>query len=253
MTNYKLQLNRDKTEMMFIAPNKSLCSDSVPSTIMFDDGTAIQVSDTVRNLGVVLDKSLSFEQQVSAICRMCYLELRRISSIRHLLSVEATKTLICSFVLSRLDYCNSLLAGCPKHLLQKLQRIQNNAARLIFRTSRSSHVTPLFISLHWLPVERRVQYKIALLCFKSLNGLAPAYLSDLIHIYIPSRQLRSSADTRVFRIPSFRTKTFGQRAFSYQAPIIWNQLPYHVRHSPNLSAFKSSLKTHLFQASFPSH
>ena len=115
-----------------------------------------------------------------------------------------TKKLLRAFVLSRLDYCNSLLVGCPMYLLSKLQKVQNNAARLIFRTTRSAHVTPRLHSLHWLPTEQRIEYKSSLLCFKIISHQAPIYLSELLHLYAPFRQLRSSTDTRVFRIPSFQ-------------------------------------------------
>ena len=155
---------------------------------------------------------------------------------------------ICSF---KTDYCNLLLAGCPKYLLSKLQKVQSNAAKLIFRTIRSAHVTPILHSLHWLPTEQRIECKLSLLCFKIISHRAPIYLSEL-HFYTPSRQLHSSADTRVFRIPSFRTKSSGQSSFSYQAPVIWNQLPVSVRHSASVSSFKSSLKTFLFLKPFSS-
>ena len=161
------------------------------------------------------------------------------------------KHLLCAFVLSRRDYCNSLLAGCPKYFLSKLQKVENNAARLIFRTTRSAHVTPILHSLHWLPIEQRIEYKSSLLCFKISSHQAPVYLLELLHLYTPSRQLGSSTDTRVFRIPSFRTKSCGQRSFS-QAPDIWNQLPVSVRHSTSVGSFKSSLKTFLFLKTFPS-
>ena len=95
--------------------------------------------------------------------RICYLELRRVSAVRHYLSEDVTHThkkkMLCVFVLSRLDYCNSLLAGCPRYLFSKLQKIQNNAARLIFRTTRSTHLTPMLHSLHWLHIEQRIEYK----------------------------------------------------------------------------------------------
>ena len=172
--------------------------------------------------------------------------------ISHYLSEDVTKILLCAFVLSRLDYCNSLLAGCPKYLLSKLQKVQNSAARLIFRTTRSAHVTPMLQSLHWLPIEQRIKYKLCLLCFKIISHQAPIYLSELLHLYSPSWQRRSSIDTRVFRIPSFRTKSCDQRSFSYQALVIWNQLPVSVRHSTSVSSFKSSLKTFLFLKTFSS-
>jgi hypothetical protein len=72
----------------------------------------------------------------------------------------------------------------------------------------------------------------------------------LLHTYTPSRQLRSSTDSRILRLPTVRTKSFGQRSFSYQAPCIWNPLPFSLRHSASSSSFRSSLKTYLFQKSF---
>ena len=147
-------------------------------------------------------------------CCMCCLELHLISAIHHYLSKDVTKKLLCAFVLSRLDFCSLLLAGCPKYFLSKLPNVQSNAARLIFRTSRSAYVTPMLPSLHWLPSEQRIKYKLSLLCFNIIFHQAPICLSELLHIYTPSRQLCSSADTCVFRIPSFWTKSSGQCSFS---------------------------------------
>ena len=101
--------------MILIATKTVLNPDSVPQSINLE-GSDIRLANTVRNLGVCLDPTLSFQQQIS-VCRICYLELRRISAVRHYMSEDVTKILLCVFVLSRLDYCNSLLAGCPKYLL----------------------------------------------------------------------------------------------------------------------------------------
>ena len=98
-------------------------------------------------------------KQVSKTYRSAYLELRRISSIRHVLTVDATKILVTSLVLSRLDYCNSLLSGIPKQLIDKLQKVQNCSAQLIFKTSKCTHVSPLLAKLHWLPIAQRIDYK----------------------------------------------------------------------------------------------
>ena len=180
--------------------------------------------EALLNLGVTLDQNLSFQQHVSRTCQICYFELRRINFICHYLSQDALKTLISAFVLSRIDYCNSLLAGCPKQLIHKLQKVKNNAARLICRTPKFDHISPVLHTLHWLPVEQRIEYKLLLLAFKSVINDGPSYLSDLLKFYIPSRQLRSPSDTRLLRIPSFRLKSFGQRKFSYQASVLWNSL-----------------------------
>ena len=210
MTNSKLQLDKDKTDMILILPRQVLNNASLPSEICLN-GSNIKLSQTVCKLSITLDQTLSFQQHISNVCNTCYLEPGRISTIHHL-SKGATNTLICAFILSRLDYCSALLSGSQKHLLDRLQKVQNNTAQLIYRSSKFSHVTPLLYTLHWLPnekKEKRVSFKLASLCFKSVNGSATNHLSDLLHFYSPSWQLRSSADTQVFRIPSFRTKSSG--------------------------------------------
>ena len=190
------------------------------------------------------------QHHISKTCQVAYLELRRISSIRNYLTLEATKTLVSSCVLSRLDYCNSLLIGCPQTLLRSLQQVQNSAAKLIYKSKRSSSCTPLLQELHWLPIEQRIKYKAACLCYQVITGVAPRYLSDMFKLYVPSRSLRSSADNRIFCVPKYKREKHGGRAFSSSAVHVWNSLPYRVRHSPSLPSFKSSLKTYLFQKHF---
>ena len=245
MHSNKLQLNADKTEIILIRPKVNDKMVQYPSSLDLN-GTSIVFSDSVRNLGAVLDQHLSFEQHVSRTCQTCYLELRRISSIKHYLSQNALKTLVCSLVLSRLDYCNSLLGGISKKLTKRLQMVQNHAARLISSTKRRDHISPVLKDLHWLPVDQRIVYKLLLLTHKCLNDQGPSYLSDLLKIYTPARHLRSSFDSRRLQIPSFRLKTVGYRSFSYQAALLWNSLPHSLRHSDSTPSFKRALKTHLF-------
>merc|ERR1712121_201188 len=129
------------------------------------------------------------------------------------LTEDATETLV-SYILSRLDYCNCVLLCCPSSVIQPLQRVQNSAARLVCKVPRTQSCTLLLHKLHWLPVEERIKYKCGCLCFKIITGDAPAYLSDLLQIYVPSRTLRSSADTRLFPIPyKFHRMQHGHRAF----------------------------------------
>ncbi|KAK7105200.1 hypothetical protein V1264_016609 [Littorina saxatilis] len=246
MSLNKLQLNSDKTEVMLGCPKKFLNPPSLPASLTVNE-LPISFSPSVRSLGVTLDPTLSFQKHISNICKSAYLELRKISSVRHYLTADATKTLVCSLVLSKIDYCNSLLAGLPKYLLDRLQRIQNNAARLVFKSSKYEHATPLLHSLHWLPITKRIEYKLSSLSFAVVSGSAPEYLSELLNLYTPSRQLRSAADTRLFRLPTVQTKTCGERSFAYQAPVTWNRLPLPLRHTDSLTTFKTNLKTHLFQ------
>ena len=178
--------------------------------------------------------------------------MRRISSICQYLTTEATKTLVSSYILSKLDYCNSLLAGCSDKDIKPLQQVQNSAARLIFKTRKSQHITPLLRKLHWLPVKQRINYKICCLCYQVVSKTAPSYLSDLLPIYVPARPLRSSDDDRTFIRPEcFNRKKHGGRCFSYFARNIWNSLPFSVRHSQTITSFKTNLKTYLFKLAFP--
>ena len=135
------------------------------------------------------------EKHVTNVCRSAYVEIRRISNIRHYLTTDATKPLVCAFVMSKLDYCNSLLASCPNQLLDKLQKVQNSAARLVFKARKQEHIKPLLQKLHWLPVHSRIQYKISSLSYNSFSETYPLYLSELLTVYYPSRQLFSILDT----------------------------------------------------------
>ena len=191
---------------------------------------------------------MSVELQVKNVCRSAYSELRRISTIRHLLSVDSTKILVSASVISRLDYCHSFLSGCPKHLLEKLQKVQNSAARLVLKAHNLDHVLPLLRTLHWLPIQARIKDKLSTLCHSFFSDTASFYLSDLLRVYSPSRQLRSSSDSRTLRIPHMKTKTFGHRSFSYAAPSVWNSQPREFRHIQSTTAIKAFLKIRLFKS-----
>ena len=129
------------------------------------------------------------EQHISHLCRSAYFAMRQIASIRRYLTEKKTTVqLMCSFVLSRLDYCNATLAGLPATHIARLQRIQNNAARLVLQKSKRQHVTPLLTQLHWLPIQTRIDYKLATLAFRhcDFDGSLPQYLSSRLDIYQPS-------------------------------------------------------------------
>lgn len=247
MLQNKLCLNDSKTEALCVGSQKSLSL--VSDHFLEVGGTEIPFQKSVRDLGVWIDSTLSMHEQISQICRSCNFQLRKISSVRSFLTQEAVIQLVTSLILSRLDYCNSLLAGLPSKQISRLQRVQNNAARLIFRKSKRTHVTPLFMKLHWLPVEYRIQYKLATLAFRCFDGTLPPYLSSLLPIYQPSRSLRSGSEKLLCK-PKTTTKSFGQRSFHFQAPSVWNALPSSLRDITSLPSFKSNLKTHLFRKAF---
>ena len=190
------------------------------------------------------------KQHVIKICQTAYYELKRISSIRRYPTEDAAKQLVTSCVLSRLDYCNSLLMGTPNSVIQPMHKVQNTAAGLILRAPHHQNCTPLLQQLHWLPISEQIKYKTACVCYNAITGSSPSYLSELLHLYSPSRSLHSSSDTRMLKIQCFNHKTNGFRTFSHFGPPIWNNLPQDIRHSAILSSFKSQLKTFLFSEYF---
>ena len=177
------------------------------------------------------------------------INLRNIAKIRMYLTFESTKTLVHAYVTCRLDNCNSLLLGSPDYIIQKLQRVQNCAARLVAGQPRAAHIRPVLKELHWLPVEQRITFKVLLLTFKALNNLAPPYLSQLIVPYNPTRNLRS-AGKHLLEVPNVRLKSYGDRAFSVAAPKQWNDIPLDIKLSGSVDVFKSRLKTYLFRLAF---
>ena len=175
-----------------------------------------------------------------------FIHLRNIAKIRNVLSKNDAKKCIHAFVTSRLDYCNALLSGYSDKELNILQLALYMAARILTRTNKCDHITPVLAYLHWLPVTARVDFKVLLLTYKALHGLAPTFLSDLV---LPTRTLRSQ-DAGLLTVPRICKQTAGGRAFSYRAQFLWNGLPVHVRDADSVSTFKSLLKTHLFSRSY---
>ena len=163
--------------------------------------------------------------------------------------MDAAKTIVCSLVLSRLDYCNSILSGSPKWLIQKkIQRVQNTAARITLRMPITEHTTPLLRMLHWLSIPSRIAYKIDSLCHTALTTACPKYLWELLNVYTPARPLRSSLDPNILNIATARTKSYGRQAFAYQGPIKWNRVPGSIRTVEEKDTFKRHLKTAIFSA-----
>ena len=161
--------------------------------------------------------------------------------------MDAAKTIVCSLVLSKIDYCNT--ASCQGHsnVLLKNSRVQNTAAWITLRIPRTEHAMPLLRMLHWLPIPSRIAYKIDSLCHTALTTAYPKYLSELLNVYTPARPLRSSLHPNILNIAAARTKSYGQRAFAYPGPINWNRVPGSIRTVEEKDTFKRHLKTTLFQ------
>ena len=247
MTHHRLQLNDDKTEVLVITTLSSASKHSVTDVVIGD--SILQPTAVARNIGVMFDSELSMKSQVSKLCKVAYFHLHQICSIRDCLTQHATELLVHSFVISRLDYRNGLLHGVPDRLLDKLQRVQNVAARIVVRASRYDHITCILETLHWLPVRYCIEYKVVLMTFKALHLLAPSYIADLLQFYQPCRTLRSSSDSLLI-VCSAHLCHYGDRAFCIAAPRLWNSLPHEMRKCDSLYTFKRLLKTILFKRAY---
>ncbi|KAL0195032.1 hypothetical protein M9458_008604, partial [Cirrhinus mrigala] len=242
MKEHHLQLNLAKTELLIFPATPTLQHDFTISL-----GTlTITPSSSARNLGVILDDQLTFKDHIAKTARSCRFALHNIRKIMSFLTEQATQLLVQALVISRLDYCNALLAGLPSCTIKPLQMIQNAAARLVFNESKRAHVTPLFITLHWLPIAARIKFKTLMLAYRTTTGSAPAYLHSLLPIYTPSRTLRSASERRLI-VPSQRGTKSLYRTFSYTVPGWWNDLPTAIRNANSLTTFKRLLKTPLFR------
>ncbi len=158
MTNNFLLLNSDKTEILLIEPKNST-QNLLDHNLQLDRCTV--TSSTVKNMGVILDSNLSFENHISHVTKAAFFH-PNIAKLRNMLSVSDAEKLVHAFMTSRLDYCNALLCGCPASSINKLQIVQNAAARILSRSRKYDHITPVLQSLHWLPIKFRISYKILL-------------------------------------------------------------------------------------------
>ena len=173
MRDGKLKMDDDKTEFMAIGTRSKLSQVTPNLAPMSISGCDIPFSQSVRNLGFYLDETLSMDAYIKYLRGVFFFfpsfsvscaELEQICSF---LSTDVANKFALSLSLSGLDYCNSLLAGIIDNKLNKLQRIQNYAARLVLRESRHASATALFRTLHWLPVKARIQYKIIVSVFSA--------------------------------------------------------------------------------------
>ena len=166
---------------------------------------------------------------ITNIARTCYFELRRLACIRRFLTSTATATFLSTHVLSRIDYCSSLLFGSTRDVTSHLQRIQNYAARVILRLSKSSSTTTHLKSLHWLPVNVRSTYSISCLCYYFHSSTAPSYFADMLHKIHHTPAIFAPAHTPcLFSIDLHTVHHSGDRSFSFASSSVWNYRRYRV-------------------------
>jgi hypothetical protein len=243
MSAHFLQLNAGKTEIIVFGSPTILNELSIQGTFL-DADTCVRFSPVVKNLGFRIDSHLNFKQQVACLKSTCFNKLRYIAKMKPFLTTKQMGTLVQAVIVSSLDYCNAMYYGCNRTVLSQLQTIQNRACRVVFGLKKRESVEDRLQSLHWLKVNERIEFKLLLLAYKSIHGLAPIYLSELLYLNGNSGRRRSS-----LHIP-LGNNSCKARAFQLAVPKLWHNLPNDIKECPTLLSFKSNLKTFLFKKSY---
>ena len=205
--------------------------------VFLNDNSCLRFQSTVELLGVSLDESLTLESHVNGIVSSCYYHLRNVGKMKCHLTKADLLSLVHSVVSSKLDYCNVILFGINKDVMNRLQKVQNAAARLIYKLPKHSSVSQIIRELHWLRIDERIVYKILVIVFKHFCCISPDNLHKILQI--------DNAETRHLKLEYFTTRN-GRRSFSYVAPRFWNKLPLALRTLTDIVVFKKQLKYNIF-------
>ena len=217
-TGSKLMLNTNKTEFVVFTSPRNQVKVNMEECVMHIGGDIIKPSKCVRrDLGSSLDSNLSMDSPINMVIGSVYGQLRTIGKIKKFLDTDACATAINSLVTYRLDYSNALLFGVPEKSLRRLQIMQNQAARILAKVDCHEHITPVLVSLHWLHIRARIDYKILALVYKCIHQeFSPKYLKKMLSTYRPPRVLRSSENGTLLCVPRVN-KSFGDRPSEFQA------------------------------------
>lgn len=240
MNEYFLKLNQSKTKILVLGPPSVLSEIMIKGTFAGD--TCIRFVSSAKNLGVWLDEYLDFGTHIRKVVSTTFMVIRAISKVKSFLPREYLSTVVCSLVLSRLDYCNALFYAIKKNEIDLLQSAQNAAIRLIkggHKFDRKS-LSPVYEEMHWLHIEERIVFKICLIVHKCVWGRGPESYKEIIMISNP----------RTLKLVEKRfSSEYGKRAFSCAGPKIWNSLPLDIRAEVETELFKKKLKSLLMTKS----
>ena len=209
---------------------------------------SFQCNSFAKNLGVLIDENLSFNNQINDVCRIGFTFIRQLWRISSKIRSVTLKTqLVYSCILSKTDYCNSLYLNLPLKQIKKLQRLLNAALRFIFNIRQRKFSSTTYLKkAHILPINLRIRFKMCVTMFRCINGLAPDYLLELVTKKISLESLRISTDTTLLHEPHFEKQNFRNRRVEISGPRQWNILPRSLREIQSLDLFKSKLKTFMF-------
>ena len=226
MNSHQLKMNKQKTEILLFHP-KGMTGHVIKG--LFLNNECVRMSNDCRYLGFYLDSTLCLDKQVNDVISSCTLKIRKIRRIRHLMNSKDTETFVRSVIFSKINYCNSLFLNLSSSNLNKLQKLQNNAVRLIFNDPPRSSVTDKYRELEILRVDQTVVFKVVVLVHKIFNKKISTEIKDLVDI--------QDENNRLLEIKYF-SSAYARKSFSFSAPRYWNKLATHIRQLDSTDTFK---------------
>ena len=239
-----LKVNPDKTQAIFLGSRQHLSK--VPSNLKINfDGTLIELSNTVNNLGVVLDKYMTFESHVNTVYRKTMGTLMYINHIKNNIDKETRLMLIQSLALTMINYCFKIWGGTSKTQIQRVQKLQNFAAKLAVGNARKyDHATPSIKELNWLKMQEKYQYELSIFMYKRVKGLIPKTLINLTPVESISQVTTRQSNNNNFYVARSKTN-MGSRELAKCCPKVWNGLPKEVKEAGTIALFKRKLVNYL--------
>ena len=212
------------------------------------DGENISNVENQKLLGIIIDKTLSWDSQIDSVCQKITRRITLLKVLSKYVDKSSLKQYYNSYILPIFDYGCMIWGQCSLYNMIRLFKLQKRAARTILHADYMTPSQLMFQELGWLTFPKRIQYHIGVMVFKSLNGLAPEYLTNLLTkpSQMHGRNLRSN-DKEILKIPFSRT-TYYDKSFSVTGPRFWNSLPLELRQSSHLNSFIKALKSYLLHA-----
>ena len=249
MNGNQLKMNDAKTEFIVFGSKHQVQRNDLKSLNI--DDTTIKAKSGIKFLGAYLDESLSMKTHIANRTKNAFYNLHLIKHIRKYITQETAKMLLCSLVLSQLDYLNSILTDLPKAILRPYNYTQRYAARLACNKTKRDSAQDCMKILHWLLIEFRAKFKLLTIVFKTLQGNGPSYLQSKLNTMTYHRTTRKLTTRDItLKVPFNKKKTQGDCGFSHTAAIHWNKLPDYIRQTEDISIFRRLLKTHYFRLAY---
>ena len=238
MDQVRLKMNDSKTEFLYFGWPSQLGKCTINNIRVNNE--IVDRAPSTKYLGAYLDSKLDFKLHIQTKCKAAMLNLLKIKATRKNLIRTACNKLMVTLVLSHLDYANGILGGLPKTSINKMQAVQNMAAKITLGKGKYDSTTSCLVQIHWLPIKYRIDHKIISLVHKCLHSEAPPYLTRMVKYIKPTRQgLHSETDDNRLLVPKTSEKTFAGRSFSVMGPTLWNALPLDIRKIDNYYTFKN--------------